>query len=197
MSDAQRLSDELEIAALLSRYAHAVDTKDWELYRSVFTDDAYIDYTAAGVIAGSLDEVTDFFRQTLSVGVAMSMHYITNIETELDGDTARVRAMFYNPTQIHGMDELCFFGGLYTTTWSARRTVGAAVISARNPCGLSTPRAKFSPRRPIDHRRLRFRGHECRAQCTTRHARGPVERTHVRQLWGWRPTRCRVSGSAE
>ena len=29
--------DEVQIAALLYRYARAVDTKDWELYRSVFT----------------------------------------------------------------------------------------------------------------------------------------------------------------
>ncbi len=43
----------------------------------------------------------------------MSMHYITNIETEIDGDTARVRAMFYNPTQIKGVAELCMFGGYY------------------------------------------------------------------------------------
>ena len=50
--DLQRVSDELEIAALLNTYARAVDTKDWELYRSVFTDDAYIDYSASGVIAG-------------------------------------------------------------------------------------------------------------------------------------------------
>jgi hypothetical protein len=33
--------------------------KDWTLYRSVFIDDAFIDYFSAGVIAGSLDEVTD------------------------------------------------------------------------------------------------------------------------------------------
>jgi 3-phenylpropionate/cinnamic acid dioxygenase small subunit len=38
--DIQRISDQLEITALLSRYARAVDTKDWTLYRSVFTDDA-------------------------------------------------------------------------------------------------------------------------------------------------------------
>ena len=50
--DVQRISDELEIAALLNRYARAVDTKDWALYRSVFTDDAYVDYSSAGVIAG-------------------------------------------------------------------------------------------------------------------------------------------------
>ena len=45
-------SDELEITALLYRYARAVDTKDWELYRSVFTDDAHIDYSSAGADRG-------------------------------------------------------------------------------------------------------------------------------------------------
>ena len=29
--DSQRVSDELEIVALLNSYARAVDTKDWEL----------------------------------------------------------------------------------------------------------------------------------------------------------------------
>lgn len=45
--DLQRVADEIEITALLHRYARAVDAKDWELYRSVFTDDAYIDYSSA------------------------------------------------------------------------------------------------------------------------------------------------------
>src|ERR1700751_881744 len=44
--DLQRISDELEIATLLTRYARAVDSRDWDLYRSVFTDDAHIDYAA-------------------------------------------------------------------------------------------------------------------------------------------------------
>ena len=59
----ERVSDELEIAALLNRYARAVDTKDWELYRSVFTDDAHIDYSAE-VFSGSLDEAIEFFAGT-------------------------------------------------------------------------------------------------------------------------------------
>ena len=75
--DSQRVSDELEIVALLNTYARAVDTKDWELYQSVFTDDAYIDYSSSGVVAGSLDEVIDFFRGSFSALVTMSMHYIT------------------------------------------------------------------------------------------------------------------------
>ncbi|WP_109524794.1 MULTISPECIES: nuclear transport factor 2 family protein [Nocardia] len=110
--DTRRISDELEIQALLHRYARAVDTKDWELYRSVFTDDAYIDYSSAGAMAGPRDEVTEL----LSVGFAaipMSMHYITNIETDIDGDNADVRAMFYNPMQLPGMSELSYCGGYY------------------------------------------------------------------------------------
>lgn len=110
--DIQRISDELEIAALLHRYARAVDTKDWDVYRSVFTPDAVIDYSSAGVIAGSRDEVTDW----LSAGFASipwTMHHITNIEADIDGDTARVRAMFYNPMQLPGMAEMSCCGGYY------------------------------------------------------------------------------------
>lgn len=110
------MSDEAEIARLLYVYARAVDTKDWALYRSVFTEDAYIDYSSAGIPAGSLDEVTEFFRTGFTAGVAMSMHYITNIECDVDdeaGDTAQVRAMFYNPMQLVGMSELSYCGGYY------------------------------------------------------------------------------------
>jgi hypothetical protein len=110
--DSQRVSDELEIAALLNAYSRAVDTKDWKLYRSVFTDDAHIDYSAA-VFKGSLDEAIEFFDGDFSALVTMSMHYITNIEADIDGDTARVRAMFYNPTLIQGVADLCIFGGYY------------------------------------------------------------------------------------
>ncbi|HEV7851812.1 MAG TPA: nuclear transport factor 2 family protein [Mycobacterium sp.] len=106
------VSDELEIVALLNRYARAVDTKDWELYRSVFTDDAHIDYST-DVFTGSLDGAIEFFSRDFSALVSMSMHYITNVETTIDGDTAEVRAMFYNPTQIKGLPDLSMFGGYY------------------------------------------------------------------------------------
>jgi SnoaL-like domain len=104
--------DELQIAALLYRYARAVDTKDWELYRSVFTDDAYIDYSSSGMIAGSRDEVVAWLEANFGV-IPWSMHYISNIETEFDSDTAKVRAMFYNPMQLPGMAELSYCGGYY------------------------------------------------------------------------------------
>ena len=110
--DIQRISDELEITALLHRYARAVDTKDWELYCSVFTDDAVIDYSSAGAIAGSRDEVIDWLSNGFAA-IPWTMHYITNVEVDIDRDNARVRAMFYNPMHLPGMAEMSSCGGYY------------------------------------------------------------------------------------
>ena len=108
------MSDDLPaITDLLYRYARAVDTKDWELYRSVFTDDALIDYSSAGAITGSRDEVVEWFAANFGV-IPWSMHYITNIEIlAMAGDVATVRAMFYNPMQLPGMTEMSACGGYY------------------------------------------------------------------------------------
>jgi SnoaL-like domain len=43
----------------------------------------------------------------------MSMHYITNVETGITGDTARGRAMFCNRARIQGVAKLCLFGGYH------------------------------------------------------------------------------------
>ncbi len=107
------MSEHAEISALLYRYARAVDSKDWELYRSVFTEDAHIDYSSAGAIVGGRDEVVDWFSANFGV-IPWSMHYITNIEVlESADDSATVRAMFYNPMQLPGMTEMSACGGYY------------------------------------------------------------------------------------
>lgn len=110
--DVQAVHDKLEIHELLARYARGVDDKDWALYRSVFTADAHIDYTSAGAIAGSIDEVADFLEQGFTV-IPWSQHYITNVEIDLDGDSARVRAMFFNPMQLPGVEGSSSCGGFY------------------------------------------------------------------------------------
>ena len=94
--DMQTLGDRLEINDLLTRYAHSVDSKDWALYRSVFTDDAFIDYESAGGIKGDREAVADWLEKTM-VGFPMTQHLISNIDVKIDGDRASVRAMFYNP----------------------------------------------------------------------------------------------------
>lgn len=106
------MTDEADIAALLYRYARAVDTKDWALYRTVFTDDAHIDYSSAGAAVGSRDEVADWLAAGFGA-IPWTMHYITNIEADITGDTATVRAMFYNPMLLPGMSEQSSCGGYY------------------------------------------------------------------------------------
>jgi 3-phenylpropionate/cinnamic acid dioxygenase small subunit len=110
--DLQALSDKLEIQELLARYARGVDSKDWELWKSVFTPDAHLDYSSAGAAVGPRDEVAAWLEQGLSV-VPMTQHFISNIEVDLDGDRAKVRAMFYNPMQLPGMAEQSYCGGYY------------------------------------------------------------------------------------
>ena len=125
--DLQVVLDKIEIQELLYRYARAADSKDWDLYRSVFTPDASLDYSSAGAAVGSRDEVAAWLEQGLSV-VPMTQHYVTNIEIDLDGDRAEVRAMFYNPMQLPGMAEMSTCGGYYhhelvrtSDGWRSRR----------------------------------------------------------------------------
>jgi 3-phenylpropionate/cinnamic acid dioxygenase small subunit len=110
--DTQAVQDKLEIHELLARYARGVDTKDWELWKSVFTPTAVVDYSSAGGAVGSPEEVATWLEQALKV-VPMTQHFISNIEVELNGNNAKVRAMFYNPMQLPGMAEMSFCGGYY------------------------------------------------------------------------------------
>ena len=55
----QEISDRLEIEDVLVRYCYAVDDRDWDAYRSVFTRDAVIDDTVTG---GVRSGVEDFCR---------------------------------------------------------------------------------------------------------------------------------------
>jgi 3-phenylpropionate/cinnamic acid dioxygenase small subunit len=110
--DLQAMHDKIEIHELLARYARGVDSKDWELWKSVFTEDAIVDYSSAGAAVGSRDDVAAWLEQALGA-VPMTQHFITNIEVELDGDRGKVRAMFYNPMHLPGMADLSYCGGYY------------------------------------------------------------------------------------
>jgi 3-phenylpropionate/cinnamic acid dioxygenase small subunit len=110
--DLQTLADRLEINDLLTTYATSVDDKDWTAYRNVFTPDAFIDYESAGGVKGSVDEVVAWMQETMA-GFPMTQHLVANVKVQLDGDTAKVRAMFYNPMQLPGMAEQSCCGGYY------------------------------------------------------------------------------------
>jgi 3-phenylpropionate/cinnamic acid dioxygenase small subunit len=111
----EEIADRMEIEDLLTRYCTAVDTRDWDLYRTVFTADAFIDYTSSGGIRGGLDEVAKWMAEVLSI-FSMSQHLVTNRDIRIEGDAATSRSYFYNPmavTKRDGSQELTFVGGYY------------------------------------------------------------------------------------
>lgn len=109
----EELLDRQEIDDLLIRYATAVDTKDWDLYETCFTPDAFIDYESAGGIKGKLPEVRAWLEKTL-VMFPMTQHVVCNRSVDLDGDAATARSVFYNPMGLPQEDsQILFFDGGY------------------------------------------------------------------------------------
>jgi 3-phenylpropionate/cinnamic acid dioxygenase small subunit len=82
--------DELAIRAVLIRYATAIDTKDWQLFRACFTDDCSARF--GGLIWRGVDVVADVFEQA-HAPLDDSMHRVLNISVlSHDEDTATARS---------------------------------------------------------------------------------------------------------
>ena len=132
--------DTIEIQQLLARYSRSLDTRDWELYRSLFTEDALIDYAASGGTTGQRDQVVEWLISTLGTFTWSGMHYITNVEAEVTGDSALVRAAVFNPMQFPGMKGLTYFGGYYhhnmvrtPNGWRSRNLREEVILSVNAP----------------------------------------------------------------
>jgi 3-phenylpropionate/cinnamic acid dioxygenase small subunit len=113
--DSRYLRDRLEINDLLTRYAWAIDDKDWDTLDTVFTPDAHIDYTATGGIAGSLAEIKPWLAESLAAFPA-TQHLLSNSQVTITGDTATARTAVYNPMGAatrEGPLHFFFMGGIY------------------------------------------------------------------------------------
>jgi len=110
----EEIGDRIEIDDLLTRYATALDAKDWDLFSTCFTPDAFIDYTGAGGIKGKFPEVRDWLAQVMA-GFPMTQHLVTNRAVTVSGDTATCRSCLFNPMGITDGDGLAVFleGGYY------------------------------------------------------------------------------------
>jgi hypothetical protein len=87
----QDISDRLEIQDILTRYCYAVDDRNWDAYRQLFTSDAVIDDTVTGGVKSGVEEHIAYMKKALSK-VLMSQHAISTILIEVNGDEASVRA---------------------------------------------------------------------------------------------------------
>ena len=93
----QYLLDRLEIEDRVKLYAELIDRKRFDELESVFTPDAYIDYTASGGVAGSLDEIREYLRR--SMGPLRTQHLMSNVQCDIapDGRSAKTTVMLFNP----------------------------------------------------------------------------------------------------
>jgi ketosteroid isomerase-like protein len=75
-----------EIEQLKYRYVRALDHKDWELFRSCFTDDATASY-GERLEFSSADEIVAYMRDTLGPSM-ITVHQVHQPEITIEGDTA-------------------------------------------------------------------------------------------------------------
>ena len=79
--------DRCQIRDLLVRYATAIDTRNWTLFRTCFTEHASTDY--GGI--GSWSDVDGIarFMEAAHVGFGNTNHMLSNFVIDVDGDRAR------------------------------------------------------------------------------------------------------------
>src|SRR5688572_5447596 len=95
----QEISDRIEIQDLLTRYALAIDTKDWALLDTCFVPDAHLDYTSTGGKKGPYPELRQWLAEVLS-RFAVTMHFIGNVSVRIEGKTAQARSYLWNPMGV-------------------------------------------------------------------------------------------------
>ena len=91
--DESKLKDLLDRSAISDvqlRYATGIDMRDWELYRTCFTDDLEVDFSSVfggGPRQVKADRWVETVRRTIS-GLKATQHMITNHVITLTGDEA-------------------------------------------------------------------------------------------------------------
>jgi 3-phenylpropionate/cinnamic acid dioxygenase small subunit len=83
-------TDELEIAALLTRYATGIDRRDWSTFQACFTDDARTDYGSFGQWS-SAAQITAFMQQA-HADVGHTLHRLSNFVIERQDEAAIARS---------------------------------------------------------------------------------------------------------
>lgn len=83
-------SDERAIHALLLRYATGIDTRDWALFRSCFSEDFEGDYGVFGKWHGPR-EITDYMRRA-HLELGPTLHRVSNVAIHRESGQVRARS---------------------------------------------------------------------------------------------------------
>jgi len=82
--------DKEQIVEVLIRYANGIDSKDWPLFRSCWTDEIDVDYQQLGRFT-SADALTEVMTR-LHEDMGPTYHRLSNFVIAVDGDRATARS---------------------------------------------------------------------------------------------------------
>jgi SnoaL-like domain len=99
--------DKLAVAETVYRYATGVDRRDWQLYRSLFTDTVSVDFSSfqpelSPRVMNTDDWVAGLVP--LFTGLAATQHSMTNPLVTVDGDGAAI-TMYMRAHHVHDPDD--------------------------------------------------------------------------------------------
>ena len=100
MSDEQlqQIADRLAVQDVVRRYFELVDTKAWDSFDEVVTEDTTARWTPDSVLAGR-ESVVGATRRMIGGDEVVTYHHVATMSPVIAGDTAevtvRVRAMHY------------------------------------------------------------------------------------------------------
>ncbi|WP_343599306.1 nuclear transport factor 2 family protein [Mycobacterium sp.] len=106
------ISDRWEIQQLLVDYSSAIDLRRFDDLDTVFTPDAYIDYSAFDGIVGRYPQVKAWLAEVLP-NFASYAHMLGLPSIRVDGDTATARTFCFNPMVFGGATPATMLLGLW------------------------------------------------------------------------------------
>jgi hypothetical protein len=111
-------ADFMAICDLKYRYAAGIDLRDWALYRSIFDDRVYIDFSSYNGRPASNMSADEWVAgvQPLFTGLAATQHSMTNPRVEVAGNRATLRMYMQAEHVLDHDDPSAWFaiGGFYT-----------------------------------------------------------------------------------
>lgn len=108
----------MAVIETLYKYAQGLDTRDWQLYRSIFTDQIFVDFSSYHGQPGERISADEWVArlQPLFSGLAVTQHSMTNPLVTFDAQGAECR-MYMQAEHIHDpadRDSWYTIGGYYT-----------------------------------------------------------------------------------
>lgn len=106
MTNLQTVLDRELIEQVRYRFGAALDTRDWEGFAELFTDDATGDFTSFGVAEPRVDKATiiAMFRSAFALPAdrLATQQLIGNVVVEVTGDTATSRSYLHGHHRLPG-----------------------------------------------------------------------------------------------